>query len=322
MAADHPLCSVVLVSYNNFASCTGPCIKSLLEGQDNIECIVVDNSSDDHSRNKLKELSDTDPRLKIVFNCINRGYAGGNNDGVAVATGDIIVLLNNDTIVPAGAMTQLVSLLHKNPSWDMLGPVTNSCGNEQQIHTSGNSPGEILKEGWLWCQDASGLSFETDILGFFCVAMRKELYLELSGLDEAFGVGFYEDTDFCYRARFLGKSLWITEDIFIYHQGSATFTKQPAETKRLMAINRELFRKKHKGCPKSPHVRTKNISILRRYKDTLTQNGDARPACHRALNRLAIARTLRPNNPIKRLLYWKSLKPLHAFFMQCCKQST
>ncbi len=313
-----PICSIVLVSYNNFDTCTGPCLRSLLGGDEDIECVVVDNNSDSYTRAQLKAFSTTDSRLKVLFNKDNRGYAGGNNDGVASTRSDILILLNNDTLVPPDAMTQLATLLTQNPTWDMLGPVTNSCGNEQQIHIGSSSAPDILHEGELWCKESNGLTFSTDILGFFCVAIRKKLYEELSGLDEAFGLGFYEDTDFCYRARLRKKELRITEDTFIYHQGSATFSKQPAATKRLMKANRKLFTDKHHCPPDAPHVRMKNAWILQRYREHFEGRNTEKPACYRAFNRLRVADTLRPNSPFKRLLYWRRLKPLQGYFNRHC----
>lgn len=315
-----PICSIVLVSYNNFDTCTGPCLRSLLGGDEDIECVVVDNNSDSYTRDQLKAIATTDSRLKVLFNKNNRGYAGGNNDGVVNTKSDILILLNNDTLVPIGAMTQLAQLLTQNPTWDMLGPVTNSCGNEQQIHTSSTSTAAILHEGELWCKESNGLSFTTDILGFFCVAMKKEVYEELSGLDEAFGLGFYEDTDFCYRAKISNKEMRITEDTFVYHQGSATFSKQPAETKRLMKVNHKLFTDKHKSSPNTLHARTKNADILELYRTYSKKFNTEKPICYRAFNRLQVAHTLRPNSPFKRLLYWRRLKPLQSFFNRHCSQ--
>jgi len=307
-------CSVVIVSYNNYDNCTGPCLQSLLQDAADMEIIVVDNNSDSYTKSRLTELSQNESRIQLLLNSSNRGYAGGNNDGVALAKSAIVILLNNDTLVPIGSMSMLAKLFSSYPGQDMIGPVTNSCGNEQQIHIEGSEVQSILVQGKNWCDHSNNYSFSTDLLGFFCVAMHKKIYEELSGLDENFGLGFYEDTDFCYRAHLAGKSMKITEDVFVYHQGSATFSKLPEKTKKLMKDNRKLFKEKHGHLPTTGHVREKNLLALKGYEDYLNDHGMNKGIYHRALNRLQIAAQLQPNNPIKRFLYNKKLKPLQQYF--------
>src|SRR5664279_1374370 len=92
-------CSVIVVTYNGLLENTIPCLESIFRrthGED-YEVIVVDNSSSDGTPIYLTELATREPRLKCVLNPTNRGFAGGNNDGIHSATGSIIVLLNNDT---------------------------------------------------------------------------------------------------------------------------------------------------------------------------------------------------------------------------------
>lgn len=227
----NPLCSIILVSYNNFRGNTGPCLESLRQDPAPMEIIVVDNNSDEETQTLLSQAAGEDSRIRLLFNPENRGYAGGNNDGAALATSDIIILLNNDTVVPPGAMPRLATLLQEHPHWHMLGPVTNNSGNEQRIFTSGTTAKEILAQGARWCAEGKGFVYPTDLLGFFCVAIRRQVYQQMKGLDEAYGLGFYEDTDFCYRAHQAGLTLMVTEDVFIFHQRSATFSAFPRKPK-------------------------------------------------------------------------------------------
>ncbi len=315
MTAD-PFCSIIIVSYNNFEESTSPCLQSLMEQSGNFEIIVVDNNSTTETKDKLQQFAAADKRIQLAFNSTNRGYAGGNNDGVALASSETIILLNNDTIVPDGSIEKLTTLLHQHPQWQMLGPVTNSCGNEQQIFCHGSNSHEILLEGAAWCRKSAGFSLETDILGFFAVAMPRKVYNRLSGLNEAFGLGFYEDTDFCYRAKAEGMKLVITEEVFIYHQGSSTFSKMKDETRRLMKKNRKLFRKLHGSSPGAVHVREKIIHILKQYQTALKQNKNIGILQDRAENRLQTAEGLQPTSFFKRYLYLKKLRPLSRFFHQ------
>lgn len=309
-----PVISIIIVSYNNFDTSTGPCLQSLIQDKTEMEIIVVDNASDNYTCSELVKISKTDDRIRLHFNTTNRGYAGGNNDGVSMARAELLILLNNDTLIPVGAINKFVELLHSNSEWHMLGPMTNENGNEQRIFTRSTHRSAILNEGKAWCKHSYNFAFPTDELGFFCIAMKKNVYEKLSGLDESFGLGFYEDTDFCYRACKAGFNLIITEDIFIYHQGSATFAKLPNQTKNLLKVNRKLFQKKHGKKNFSNHVRYKNIQVIEKYRSQIEQGMNIEATLYKALNRMQTAEQLQPNNPLKKYRYNKKLQILKQFF--------
>lgn len=317
MKSNNPLISIIIVSYNNYDNATAPCLQSLLLDRTEFEIIIVDNASDDYTRENLQQLATTDSRIKIQFNTVNRGYAGGNNDGVAMANSDLIILLNNDTLVPNGAVAQFAELLTLHNDWHMLGPMTNENGNEQRICTNSRDIEMILAEGVSWCSHSNDFSFSTDELGFFCVAMQKKVYEDLSGLDESFGLGFYEDTDFCHRAVKTGLNLIITEDIFIYHQGSATFSKLPEQTQKLLQINRRLFQKKHGKKSLIDHPRQKNLRILEMYRTRMNTPQEQRNTLYKACNRLQTAEQLQPNSILKKYGYNKQLRKLQSVFDTC-----
>ncbi len=96
---------------------------------------------------------------------------------------------------------------------------------------------------------ATGVSIQHDsisrqiVLFFFCVLIRRNLYEELQGLDEDFGLGYYEDTDFVYRAIKAGKQMVISEKTFVYHKGKGSFSKVNGAVRKLMKKNKKLFRK-------------------------------------------------------------------------------
>lgn len=301
-----PELSVVILSCNQFAGTTGPCLESLRRvAEPELEIIVVDNCSDAQTRSSLQQAAGLDSRVRLLLNEKNRGYAGGNNDGVALARGDLIVLLNSDTRVLPRSLVLLAEGVRSSSAPLLLGPVTNSAGNEQQVFVRPGSAEEILRQGEVWSSHARGSSFATDQLSFFCVAMAKKTYDELGGLDEGFGLGFYEDTDFCCRAARQGFSLGVLEESFVYHQGSACFATMPARTRKLLKINRRRFREKN-GRVATTHVRAKNLAVLYRYLVESIQGGTGDSRRYRFENRLHQAAVLRPNNPLKRLLYrWR-----------------
>ena len=294
--------SIIIVSYNQFSGTTGPCLQSLAAVHDiDLEIIVVDNGSDQQTRLALKEAAVLDERIRLVLHKDNKGFASGNNDGVQLASADCILLLNSDTLVPKYVPAAMVRRLQESLVPCLVGPVTNAAGNEQRIYiTEGSDEASVLAQGDSWRRHARGSVFQTDQLPFFCVAMARKTYIDLGGLDSAFGLGFYEDTDFCCRAAQHGIILLVNEECFVFHQGSACFSQVPASVKRLLAENRKRFRARHgknEGC----HVRWKNLKVLQGYLDQYQEGG----VCRKYLfaNRLEMARRLTPNNPIKKIGY-------------------
>ena len=280
-----------------------------------LEIIVVDNNSDQATQDALKTAAGQDRRLRLILKESNSGYSGGNNTGARESSSDLLILLNSDTEVPPGAIPRLVELMNTHPDWALLGPVSNQTGNDQHIHTIGTTVQEILGEGAAWCAHSQDCHYPTDILSFFCVVVRKEVYTQLNGLDEAFGLGYYEDTDFNYRAVKAGLKLMITEDVFIYHRGSGSFSKTSAAVKKMVKQNKKLFRKKQGHGHNAAHWRLKNLAAMARYVDQATPDGPLKDLHYKFSNRLTLARQLLPNSPIKRFFYLRKLATTEKQFL-------
>ena len=243
--------SIIVLCYNGLEEATRPCLESIVANTlaDSYELILVDNASSDGTPDYLRTFAAEHSNVLLQLNAKNKGYAGGNNDGMHIASGEYIVLLNNDTLVPAGWLEGLLKLLKDNSSIGLVGPVTNSAGNEQRIELPGLNETNFDKIANEYIARQQGIWFPTDRLGFFCVAMRKEVIDRIGYLDERFGLGMFEDDDYCIRAKQAGYSLAVVEDCFVFHKGSVSFNKLAVETYRaLFEKNKVLFNQKH-GMP-------------------------------------------------------------------------
>lgn len=317
--------SVVIVSYNQFDTTTGPCLNSLARSKDyeKMEVIIVDNNSSDGTVEQLKAFASKDDRMHLILNEKNRGFAGGTNDGVRAARGDVIVLLNSDTIVPDGSISKMARMVLDHEDYCIVGPMTNEAGNDQRIYTSSTDVDGILEEGRRWCSHVENYCYETDLLVFYCVAMKRKLYQELGGLDEDFGLGFYEDTDFCVRALRSGCKLLVAEDIFIYHQGSASFQKDPRRVKKLLRQNKEIFlRKNPKAKGEASHVRQKLLEVMERYSSLASdaEGNSLEDLQYRFDNRLRLAESLKSKSFLKRFFYDGKLRSIQNNFKKNVKR--
>jgi GT2 family glycosyltransferase len=307
--------SVIVLSYNSYEGTTGPCLQSLIADEENrkVEIIVIDNGSTGDTPAKLKRAVKGHDNIRLILNSTNRGFAGGNNDGAAIASGDVLILLNSDTVVPGGSLTMLGALMQANPDWAMLGPVSNQAGNEQKIFTKETAVERVLHEGEVWCSHSRKDAFLSERLDFFCVAIRKDIYDRFGGLDEQFGAGYYEDTDFSLQVKQAGLKMMFTEEVFVYHQAGKSFSRKgKAYVKKLMQANRKKLKNKYGRRVDLHHMRDCNLYVLDCYASIASkQGGVVDPDLeYKFLNRVEHARTLLPGSPLKKLKYKMQLNKI------------
>lgn len=304
--------SIIITSYNGLQENTVPCLESIFKTTTDcdFEVVVVDNNSTDGTRDYLRRLASQRRNLKLVLNKSNRGFAGGSNDGINASAGSYLVLLNNDTMVTSGWQERLLRPLRKDRETGMTGPVSNEVGNEQRIFIMGKTPEDIMGEGSAWCGMSKGDTFQTERLGFFCVAIQREVIETIGLLDENFGRGYFEDDDYCIRAREAGYRLVCCEDVFIYHRGSKSFSAAEAQTRALMKKNRKMLEEKHGVKYHPPHPRVRQMDLIEAYLERLQKEGPTEGLIFRINNRLRLLEKMEPRGPLKRLRYERRMNKL------------
>lgn len=242
----YPLVSIIFATCNNLVF-PKLCIESLLANTEypNYEIVIVDNGSTDGTDRYVRRLTEQYPHVRAVFNHENLGFARANNQGIAEARGDILLLLNTDTIVPPGWLTRLVRHLDQ-PEIGMVGPVTNRISNQAQIASSYHTYGELLQFARERGREYDGRTFDIPMLVMFCVALRRDVYDQIGPLDERFQVGMFEDDDYSLRIHQAGFRTVCAEDSFVHHFGEATIARVvgSAEWCNLFEANRRRYEEK------------------------------------------------------------------------------
>jgi GT2 family glycosyltransferase len=207
------------------------------------EVIVVDNGSGPPTRQMLAEIDD--PHVRIVYNQTNRGFSGGNNDGIAHARGDFVILLNNDVIVTPGWVEGLVDPFRRIPALGISAPRSNLVTGDQQLaDATYRDEHEMLAFAQQRRAEFSGKGYTTERAIGFCWCISRTVLDQIGALDERFSLGNFEDDDYCMRVRAAGYWIYVCDDVFIHHFGSRSFAANNVDYRASMNENWEKFARK------------------------------------------------------------------------------
>lgn len=244
--AGPPAASVVVVSHDNLAL-TRMCLESVLENTDSprFELLVIDNGSADGTRPYLSTLARRFANVRLVLNGENRGFPAACNQGLGLANGELLVLLNNDTVVAPGWLARLAAHA-QDPEVGLVGAATNRIGNEAEVETAYETYRGFLQAAAERAEERSGESFDLPMPAMFCLALRRDVYERIGPLDETFGLGTLEDDDYAERARRLGLRSIGADDVLVHHFGEGSFGRLYADGSHAELIdgNRRLFEAK------------------------------------------------------------------------------
>jgi GT2 family glycosyltransferase len=241
----YPLVSIVVISYNN-PKYLRLCLESIFRNSmyPRIEVVVVDNGSDEETVSVLKDLEAGWSALQVIYNEENVGFARANNQGAEHARGDYLALLNDDVVVTKGWLPRLLNYFG-NHDVGMVGPVTNSIGNEACIPANYPDLSSMELFARKYSQKNHGKFFEIDVLAFFCTVIPRRVWNEVGPMDEDFEVGLFEDDDYALRVRQQGLRLICAQDVFVHHFGRASFSRlKDDDYRELFNRNKERFERK------------------------------------------------------------------------------
>jgi len=227
-----PLVSVIVVNYNG-KTFLNRCLGSLLKTEySSFIVILVDNGSSDGSPDLANDEFGHDPKLKIVKNAANLGFAEANNIGMRHAKGKYVVLLNNDTIVDKKWLSELTKVMENDISIAaaqsklllMDRPMLYDCAGGFLDHSGGTyARGHFTRD--------TGQYEKTEEI-FTCkgaaMILRRDA-LRKVGLFDSTYFFYYEETDLCWRIWLAGYKVVFVPTSVIYHKGGASVPKEPSQ---------------------------------------------------------------------------------------------
>lgn len=204
-----PKISVIVVNWNG-RQWLDRCLGSLMrQTYQNLEIILVDNASSDDSCGFVK---DRFPDVRLVTSNTNLGFAGGNNLGVANATGEYVLLLNNDAWLDEDFVDKAHNCLRSN-CWDIIGATPTAYDGDTNWEPFGSTI-DLFGHPVNFPLGARAEFF----LSGLCLMLPMKLYLEFGGLDSDYFM-YYEDVDFFWRINLSGKRFATIPGLIVHHAG-------------------------------------------------------------------------------------------------------
>lgn len=241
---------VVIINYKT-AKMTCECLESLLpELKDlNSRVVVVDNNSQDNSVAYIQDWIESvnTPKVRLIASEDNGGFAAGNNIGILSHNAENYLLLNSDTIVRSGAIQKLMATANGDVSIGLVSPrlewldgkPQESCFNQHSIWSeflSSAKTGPLTKilKKYVVAKQVTDVTTESEWTSFACIMIRREVFEQIGLLDEGFFM-YFEDAEFCYRARKAGWKIVNNPEAHVVHLrgGSSPLKSQAKLRKRL-----------------------------------------------------------------------------------------
>ncbi len=275
--------SIVIVNYN-VKEFLQNLIHSIEKATRNIEyeIIIADNASDDGSVEFLKEKF---PQIKLIANKNNLGFSKANNQGLKIASGKYLLLLNPDTLIREDTFEKMIEFFETTPEAGMAGCKILNPDGSLQLACRRSFPGP-----WTSFCKVTGLSslfpgsrifarynltyldenktYEVDAISGSFMMLRKEAYKKVGGLDEEFFM-YGEDLDFCYRVQKSGyKVFYVHNTQIIHYKGESTKRSSIDETKVFYEAM-HLFVKKHLSNSFIVEIILRSAIVFRKFFDFL-----------------------------------------------------
>jgi len=223
-------CDIIIPVWNN-PEITLRCVESIRRNTHYpFRLIVIDNASDDPARTMLRDLRDDG--MVLMRNEENLGFIKAVNQGMRYSDAEYVCILNNDVIVTSGWLEETIAVLSGNPDIGVANPSSN---------TSCQFPGnEGIDAYAVKLRELSGQYQELYRARGFAMVIKREVIGKIGYLDERYGAGYFDDTDYSKRAQASGYKTVRAKAAYVFHLENRSFNKVK-ETPEIFRENEKKF---------------------------------------------------------------------------------
>jgi len=252
--------SIIIVNYQS-RMYLEKCLASIyakISSRVSFEIIIINNDLQED----VVGLEAIFPEVRIIQNSRNNGFGGANNLGAKEMKGEILFFLNPDAEIVSDNISLILKQFRDNPILGVLGSRLIAPNGKVQKWSAGSDVNlwSILKNNLKLSWDKkywySQKTSEVSWVAGTALFIRQELFFQLGGFDERFFL-YFEDVDFCKRARNLGKKVVYFPQFSILHHGGKSFSLKESQKKSYYQSQDYYFRK-HFGF-----FQSKLLKILR-----------------------------------------------------------
>ena len=221
--------SIIIPHWNN-VDILSDCLESISSIKlSNFEIIIVDNASSDNSVDWIKS---NYPKVNLIENDKNYGYAGGCNIGAKHAEGDKLIFLNNDTVLDPDCISHMLKSINANPNMAVVQPKVLNYFDKTLFDYAGGAGGHMdiycfpIARGRIFAkQEYDNGQYDNREKCFWasgtCLMIRNKLFHKAGGFDDAF-FAHMEEIDLCWKVQSMGYEVWAEPKAVIHHKNGLT----------------------------------------------------------------------------------------------------
>lgn len=232
-----PQVDIIILSYRNFDHIRD-CVDSVLASTyRNINIYIVDNDSGEKMVSSIKDRYGRHPKVTIIENRENLGYAEGNNVAMRLARSEYLVLLNNDTVVEPGWLEPLVEKMQVDPKVAACQPKLLNMEDRSVFDYSGAAGGYVDKYGYPFLRgrlldvvERDTGQYDADAFLDWCSGaafMVRRSVLGEVGLFDPLLFMYGKENDLCWRMKKCGYRIAFVHNSVVYHAGMGSTRKRP-----------------------------------------------------------------------------------------------
>jgi GT2 family glycosyltransferase len=251
----------IVICVHNALGVVRQCLESVRRARrsDHQRLIIIDDGSEETTARYLADFASGESWVELHRCDDARGYTLAANQGLAASTGELVILLNSDTIVTDGWAEKLADAVFSTPGAGIVGPMSNAASHQSiPKHRGSNTQtainelphGVTAEDMNRYCEQwtVAGLLPRVPLIHGFCFGVTREVIERLGLFDHnRFPGGYGEENDYCFRAADAGFSLVVATHTYIWHAKSESY--RDSERVTLMKVAAETFRSLH-GRPR------------------------------------------------------------------------
>lgn len=229
----------IVICVHNAPEVTAECLASVAAHRNARyhRIVLVDDGSAEETASLLRRFADHEPAVKLIRHDEAQGYTKAANAGLRASTGELVLLLNSDTIVSADFVEKLADAAFSTVGVGIVGPLSNAASTQSipdvqsranQTAINGLPPGMSPADMDRWCEERSPAEFpRVPLVHGFCFGLTRQAINAIGWFDEVnFPRGYGEENDYCFRAAAAGIGLAVATNTYVFHAKSQSYSPE------------------------------------------------------------------------------------------------